>query len=517
LKPAAITRDTATGRPSAPTIAALAGAIAALFTGTAAAQATGLTLPIERPILTPGLHASATWSDNVGLSENNGSSDLVLEASPYITAQSFAPRARYDVFYQLRNFWRMRDGDSNLYRHALNANGSFALVEDRLWLDLAGYMGTISTSAAGPITIDPAASFANTANVRSFTVSPWYRDRLGSLAGYELRYALTHSGGSSDFAVANLRHRASASIDGLEGRFSPWNWRAHSSFERREFDHGLELDRRDSGAMLYYRVNPGLRVYGAVDYEQIDEVRNHDGDNSGYGPGAGFDWTPNPRTNVAMSVSHRYYGTIGNARAAYTTARSTTGIEYSRSILTSAESSLLMLDPARLTAIGATPGSSVLANLIASGVVLPVGTALTQGLFTDSAVLDRRLTAFWGLHGVRNSLALSAWVSTRESPAGLAAAGGFAGELRQRGAAATYRHRLDARSAVDFTLDRRNSRSPTGDFETRLTTLRAGYFTRLTRDTDAFAGYRHTRQSGSGTGASYDENAIYGGFDMRFR
>ncbi len=385
MKPAAITRDTVTGRPSAPAIATLAGAIAGLWVGTAAAQGTGLTLPIERPILTPGLRASATWSDNVGLSENNRSSDVVLEASPYITAQSFAPRARYDVFYQLRNFWRVRDGDTNLFRHALNATGSFALVEDRLWLDLAGYMGTISSSAAGPITVDPASSFANTANVRSFTVSPWYRDRLGNLASYEMRYALSHTAGSSGFALAKLHHRASGSIDGLERQLSPWNWRVYGSFDRREFDGGLELDRRQSGAMLFYRVNPELRVNGAVDYEQIDEVRNRDGDNYGYGPGAGFDWTPNARTNVAASVSRRYYGTIGNARAAYTTARSSTGIQFSRSILTSADSSLLILDPARLTALGATPGSSVLANLIASGVVLPVGTTLTQGLFTDAA------------------------------------------------------------------------------------------------------------------------------------
>jgi len=511
---------TVTHRPSATTLAVLAGALVALFTGAAVAQGTGLSVSPERPIFTPGLRASATWSDNVTLSEHDRSSDVVLEASPYIAAHSLTPRARYDVFYQLRNFWRVREKESHLFRHALNANGSFALVDDRLWLDLAGYMGTISDAAGGPISIDPASSFANTTNVRSFTVSPWYRDRLGSLAGYELRYALTHAGGSSDYALADRRHQASASIEGLERRFATWNWRLFSRFERREFDHGLELDRRLSGAILFYRVSPELRLLGAIDYEQIDEVRNRDGENSGYGPGAGFDWTPNPRTHVTMVVSERYYGTVGKARAAYTTARSTTGIEFARSLLTSAESSLLMLDPAQLTAIGDTPGSSVLGNLIANGVVLPVGSALTQGLFTDSAVLDRRLTAFWGLRGVRNSLAVSAWASNRESGTRLASmgpAGAFSGELRERGAAVSARHRLDARSSVDLTLDHRNARSSTGGFETRLGTLRVGYSTHLTRDTDAYAGYRYTRQSASGTGARYDENAIYGGIDMRFR
>lgn len=507
----------------------MAGAIAGLWVGAAAAQGTGITLPIERPILTPGIRASATYSDNVLLSDGNRSGDVVVEASPYITAQSFAPRARYNLFYQLRNFWRVRDGDTNFFRHALNGTGSFALVDDRLWLDLSGYMGTISASATGPVTIDPAASFTNTANVRTFTISPWYRDRLGNAATYQMRYALTHAAGNSSFSVAKLHHVASGSVDGVERPLSPWNWRVHGFFDRREFDGGIELNRRQSGVMVFYRVDPTLRVNGTYDYEQIDEVRV-DGDNFGYGPGAGFDWTPNSRTTVAASVSRRYYGTIGNARAAYSTPRSTTGIQFSRAIVTSAGSSLLTLDPLALTSTTGTPSSSVLSSLIASGVVLPVGTTLTQSLFTDAAVFDRRVTAFWGLHGARNSLAFSAYASTRESTTelvsttavsgirGSSVAGGvFTGELRERGAAATYQHRLDARSAIDVTLDRRNTKSSTASFDTRLTTLRAGYTTQLTSDTTAFAGYRHTRQSGSGGSASYDENAIYGGVDMRFR
>ena len=93
----------------------------------------------------------------------------------------------------------------------------------------------------------------------------------------------------------------------------------------------------------------------------------------------------------------------------------------------------------------------------------------------------------------------------------------FVGELRERGRAVVYQHRLDARSSIDVTLDQRRNSRPARSFDTRATTLRAGYTTRVTADTAFFGGVRHTRQTASGTGAKYDENAIYGGIDVRFR
>ncbi len=509
---------------------ALVGAGALLVTAGVGAQGFGLGLPVDKPGLQPGVRASATWSDNVGHRSGGGDSDVVLEVSPYITAYSNRPRASYRLFYQLRNFLRVQEGDTNFLRHALDAQGSFALVDDRLWLDVTGFMGTINASPTGAISSDPASSFSNTTNVRHFSISPWYRDRLGNFANYQLRYALAHTGGNSGFLTAKLDHRASAQIDGIPSD-SPWNWRAYGEMQVREFNGGISRERRTSGAALYYRLRPNLRVYGTVDYEEIENLRNKDGDESGWGPGVGFDWQPFVRTSLSGSISDRYYGTIGHLSATQTFRRSTFGLRYSRSVLTSADASLLLFDPMSITSGGFGFGQTnpVINSLISSGIVFPPGTVFTQGLFTDAAVLDRRLTAFWGLRGARNALTVSVFLSNRESTTefasttavsgirGVAAIGGiFTGELRERGVATTYQHRLDGRSAVDVTLDLRRNDSPTADFETRLTTFRVGYRTWLTSDLSAFAGMRRTVQSGEGRSASYDENAVFGGVDVRF-
>lgn len=510
----------------------LAAAGALVFASAAQAQFFGLGTPIEQPRITPGVRASALWSDNVGHRSGGGDSDVVLEASPYVTAESTAPRAQYRLFYQLRNFLRLSDGEFNLFRHALDGQGSFALVDDRLWLDLTGFMGTINASAAGSISADPASSFTNTANVRHFTVSPWYRDNLSNIATYQLRYTLAHTGGNSGFATAKLDHRASAAIDGIPSG-SKWNWRWYAEQQRREFDNDITRDRTTSGGALYYSIRPTLRVYGTVDYDQIDALRNEDGDNNGWGPGAGFDWTPFRRTSVSGSVSKRYYGTTGNLSVSHTMHNATMGLQWSRAMLTSADASLLLFDPMSITSGGFGFGqvNPVIGSLRSAGIVLPAGMVLTQGLFTDAAVLDRRLTAFWGLRGLRNSLTISGFWSNRESTteltsttpltgirgsSGLNVGGVFVGELRERGVGANFQHRLDARSAIDVSVDRRLYESPTADFETKFTSFRVGYRTWITSDMAAFAGLRRSVQSGKGRGASYDENAIYGGVDLRF-
>lgn len=498
-------------------------------TGAMAQFASPTSYPLEKPRLQPGVRASATWSDNVDRRSRGGDADVILEVSPYIVAESSAPRAQYHLFYQLRNFMRLGDGDVNFFRHALNANGSFALVDDRFGVDLSGFMGTISASPTGPIATDPATSFTNTSNVRHFSVAPWYRDTLGRLATYQLRYAVSHSGGNSGFATAKLSQRASAQIDGIPSA-SKWNWRWVGEIEHRRFRNDFTRDRRHSSGMLFYDVYPSLRVFGMIDYEQIDGLFNEDGDDHGYGPGAGFVWNPYQRTNISGSVSKRYYGTVGNASISHSTHRATMGLNWTRAVFTSADASLLLFDPTSLTSSHLGFANPIITSLLSSGIVLPRGTVLTQGMFTDAAVLDRRLTAFWGLRGSRNSLTFTGFRSDRESTTellsetqitgvrGSATFGGiFVGEINERGVIASYLRRLDGRSSLEFTIDRRRIESPTAFFETTHTSFRVGYSTWITSDLAGFAGVRRTVQSGRGRSVSYDENAIYAGVDMRFR
>lgn len=508
----------------------MAGVITGSWASPSVAQGSGLSIPIEPPTLQLGVRMSATYSDNILLApDGDEESDWLVEASPMITARSDSRRANYYLFYEMRNLWRVDGGDAKLFRHALNATGSFALVEDRLWLDLAGYMGTTTDSAAGPIAVDPSTSLTNTAKVRRFSVSPWYRDRIGNTATYQLRYALAHTGGDAGFALAKVDHSASASVDGIPRGTSPWNWRVFGEAQRREFEADLTRDRELAGTRIFYRLNPELRLFGSVEYERIEGVRNRDGEESGTGPGLGFDWAPNQRMRFEGSAASRYYGTVADIQATYSTLRTTMGLTYSRGVVTSADSSLLFFDPAALTsdAGGSQTTSSLIDSLVAAGVLPSVARSLTLGQVTDAAVRDRRFMLFWGLRGVRNSLTVSGWASKRRPTndfsafaAVLAPGGGtgtlFSEEFTEHGLDVHFQHRLDTRSTIDISFDRRKAASDDPGFETRLTTFWITYTTQLTSRTAAFIGYRRVRQTGEGGPISYDENAGALGITVRF-
>jgi uncharacterized protein (PEP-CTERM system associated) len=201
-------------------------------------------------------------------------------------------------------------------------------------------------------------------------------------------------------------------------------------------------------------------------------------------------------------------------------------------MLTSADGSLLTMDPRSMTSNPIGRADPVIGNLLSRGIVLPEGLLLSPSFLTDSAVLDTRLTAFWALAGRGRGLTLSVYLSNKEtsaqipgvSPGGIRgstglSSTGFSGEVEERGITLSVYQLLGASTRVSASIQRRYVESPTAGFDTELTTLHAGISSQVNRGTTLFGGLRHTSQStdGRGTARPYDENAIYGGVDFRFR
>ncbi|MCL4183302.1 MAG: TIGR03016 family PEP-CTERM system-associated outer membrane protein [Burkholderiaceae bacterium] len=486
----------------------------------------------ERPTLTPGIVTSLSYSDNVlHLPDDRKTDDVVLEVSPYVMAESTSRRANYTLFYQLRNLWRLDDGDSALFRHSLDGRGTFALGGgERLWVDLQGFMGYVNNLSDGRLSGDPIGSFSSSEPVRRASISPYFVDRVGNAADVELRYFVATTSDSAQYTVATLDQRVSGHATGIDDGRSPWNWRVFGQSQRRDYDDDINRDRSLYGATLYHRLNPRLRVSASIEYEQIEEVRNSDGDSSGYGPALGFEWRPNLRTAVDGSLARRYYGNVARLHASYTPGASTFGLQLSRSVITSVDESLLLLRPQALAGPAGNIDDQTIEALIASGLIPQGSIALTQGLVTDAPTFDERVMLFYGLRGARNAFAIAGFVSDRSSVDELTVAAGgsglaidspigvvFAGKLRERGIIATFQHRLGPISHVELRLDRRHASSPTTDLDSTLTELRIAYGRQLGRNTFAFGGIRQARQSSNDPGNEYRERMVFVGLDVRFR
>lgn len=486
---------------------------------------------IDPPMFTPGVRTSLTLSDNLMYrppgQERPG---LLLEASPYLSARSEAPNAKYQLDYQLRNFMRMgSNSDITLLRHNLRGHGSFALAGDNLWLDLGAFMGRVNATPYGPMSIDPTTNFINSTPYRRFTVAPWYRDTLGDFAAYKLRYEVAHTSGPTSIYIAPWQHRGSASIDGIE-RGRRWNWHWSGDFTSNRYDGGFTRDRRFSSGTLSYRYSDALEVHGGYVYEQIDGVVDKDGRRYGYGPTVGFRWEPLRRIHLSADVSDRYYGTVGSAKATWTAARHTLGANWSRSVMMGTDPAMLSLDPMSLTSMALGTDNNFVNQLLARGILIPDGMPIARSWVTDSAMMYRRVNVFWAFRAVHGVLMATLYTADRESlttfdtralggirGSGTASSMTFEGTILERGFSLHYTHYLDGRVRLENTLDRRQVESPTAGFRNQFTTLRVGIVGQATPTVSAFAGARITRQDAQGRlGSKYDEHAIYGGVDMRF-
>jgi uncharacterized protein (PEP-CTERM system associated) len=519
---------------------ALPGSSNAPFRG---AAGSGITLPnlfggrspIEPPSLSYGIRSVASLSDNENLgSSGNEKADLRLEASPWIEATSDAPRANYRVLYQMRNFFRLRDFDFDLARHALNGSGSFALVGDNLWIDASAFVGSIGSATDANLSYDPT-SYQGSTNYRNFSISPWYQNRLGSWANYNLRYRYSKSGGRDSLLLADNNQEVTAAVNGIDWG-SRWNWGWQGYFQRSSYDvgTGFTRDRRTSTGTLFYRVSNTLRLSGSIVYEQIDFVFNEDGEDHGWGPGVGVQWNPNSRASFDVSLSERYYGTVGSARASWTTRRTTLGLSYGRSIITNSNDLLFNLDPRDLTSVAPGFSNPVLGDLGSRGIALPGITTVPGAFISDAATFDERLTGYFALRGAGRALTLSVYVSDRSSTSqieqrpnpGTGIRGGgtsgqlaaFRGDLRENGATLVLHQTLDARSRLEAAIERRQVESPSAGFDNQLDTIRAGVITDLTSTTRGFAGIRRSVQDSQGNrGNDYTEHVVFVGFDVRFR
>ena len=519
---------------------ASAGSTAGGGTGLGAAIAAGVqaAAPAGSSLVT-GVRAGLTFSDNLLLAPSGSErSGFVAEVSPYALYTAATDRLRGSGYVTLRSFFRTEGDRVSLLRPELNGNFTAKLYDDWLWLDAIGRISTVAASPLGAVSFNQAASGVNTATVRSYQLSPYVRSRTPWF-DYELRYRYASSNLSSSFFGQTQQSGIASATTGT--RLGRWSLGYFGDITETQLGDGRTFGRRLSTGTLAYSVNPELRVGATASYEQIDNLRGTDGRDYGYGPGAFIDWRPNSRFSLYAQTSRRYYGTTNQASVNWRTRQSTWNLTYTRSVLSSADASLLFFDPAALGS--RTPGTTafnpVTSQLFQQSLLLFGLTPLDLTVLTNALVLDKRLVASGGLVGLRNSLVGNVFYNTRESVGsftqnvaptgprgnfggGLGIGAAFNGTLTQRGFTATYQHRLDAGSNVSLTAQRTVSQldgsllglSTPGD--TTLTQVVAGFTTRLTSDTTAGVGLRRAVQRRDGAGASYTENAVFATLDKRF-
>lgn len=302
--------------PAAWTAGACAMASTLLGDFARAADPDALTAPTQGRTLTLQIMGGVdlTLTDNVGRAPRDESSDIVISPVVAVTLDLSTPRATADLAGELRYDAYASESDRNGLWVAGSAAGSYAVIDDALWL-----------KGQGAVTNSSISTFASSASNRhgtpgrvqltTYDVGPEARVQIGdsaTLAG-AARYAQVIYGNLSN--DPNFRLPEDDSIVQLVG-----NATLGDDAGRLQLQTAGEYLRDDLGfksvtavQSMFLRTSPALRVFGRAGYEELSQREMLD--ISAPILSAGLEYRPSGKSEFRLEGGRRYHRNTWSAEA----------------------------------------------------------------------------------------------------------------------------------------------------------------------------------------------------------
>lgn len=492
--------------------------------GAVSAQPTRIGTPDpNRPAFAwqPGILSTLSYSDNIDLGEGGTARNgTILEVAPYVDMRFNSPRAIGAFGYRARGlkYWNSQVFDTE-FRNDLRGAIDAAITDETLRVYASAYVFDINRNPFGATTVDPGSRSSTRTLYRSFEVSPYLSGDVGQSMEYVLRYRLNHIDPGGTLLSSTGSALLGEARSPTERLGLGWTSRVATT----QYTYENDFDYRNSLIELLgtYALSPTLRLGLGANYAASSTLTDSDGNRSGFGPSASFDWAPAPRTLVNGRWSGTYYTNVANVRAVHATGRSTFGLTFDRGVRDGNESSLLYFDPLRVFG-----GSAVRGGV---GALSPVGGALDQqGLldaagrplstaFTQSPIVRiEALIASWGYATTRTGTLATAYMNNQR-PAVIVPGFTNVADFDQVGVSLRWSYQLTPRQILQLGGLLQTTESNTLRTDTTVTSASAGFRYLLTPNLTGILNYRFTRQRiDGGTFAGYDENLVQVGVDYRF-
>jgi hypothetical protein len=292
----------------------------------------------------PGLELSETYRSNVNLAPDDlKDHDWITQVNPGLTLGYAGVRGTLDLNYTLNAVFFREDSDRDDTYNEANANTSFYVIEDRLFLDVYGRYGQENVDPAGRIALDNSYDTDNRTNVGVWQVQPWWQQPIGryavSTAYYsysEVRYDDTDED-AVDRVFTNVQNSETNSFrwllnDTLESRFG---WNTQYLYSRTDFDDDSpEFEYQKAQLQLTAGVGARTRLIGTVGKESDIEKDSSDGNLDEHLWNVGFEWEPTSLQFLEVLVGRRYYGTSYEFHWKRTGARGNLAVDYTEEPIT---------------------------------------------------------------------------------------------------------------------------------------------------------------------------------------
>jgi len=479
---------------------------------------------------TPTLTLRETYSDNIRLAPTgNEQSSFVTEVMPGFAVNGLGRRSQFQATYQARGVTYSNDvGSSNLQNY-LNARGTAQLVDDLLFIDGTANITNLSTSPYGPQAINSSYAINNRSEVRTYSISPYVRQRYGSVAQAEARY--THQGLSSDTPGFSNYNSDLLNLFVNSGEaFRLVSWDVTASRRHSSYSSLNSVDNDYLNGVLRYKLTDQLSLTGSAGYERYTYQSINDGPR-GASWSVGFDWRPSSRTSLAATAGRRFFGDTYSLNGIHRSRYTTWNVSYNEDITTTQQqlvdsgsiSTTAFLDQVFSATIADPTARAQAVEAFIRATNLPATLANPNAGLSNRFFLQKRLQGSVALNTGKSTVLVSVYNTLRRPQTGVSDNVGlltasnqlFIDESRQRGVSGLWNLRLTPSTSMNLNARYYRTTSLLSNRTDDNTLVTLGLSHQLSPKTTGTVELRRYQGSYSQTGTDFRENAISAYLTMR--
>ncbi len=247
----------------------------------------------------PRITIGETYTDNVTLSASETKQEeYITEISPGISLTGKGRRMELVLNYQLQKLLYAEENSRNNTNHQLQANANGELAKDHFFIESRASIGQQIISSEDGVAVDNL-NIGNRAEVRTFGLSPYYKNDFGGYVDTLVRYMIDvvqFEEGATD----SENHRTE--LDLSSGRkFARTSWGLRYSKENVIRETGEDIRYENLFGEIRYRLGKHVSALARAGSEQNDlgQTQTTAFENGDYWE-AGLGWQPNTRFLLDM-------------------------------------------------------------------------------------------------------------------------------------------------------------------------------------------------------------------------
>ncbi|MGB0749214.1 MAG: TIGR03016 family PEP-CTERM system-associated outer membrane protein [Magnetospiraceae bacterium] len=250
------------------------------------------------------------YTDNVAGSNGGSDSDLVTTLSAGANFRKQGAKNSINVGLAVFGDFYLDTDDLDDFRVQLNGNSKSEIVDGKVFFNTNVSVSEEFTSQSGTNTASDRTTGDNKSRIINYSLSPNARFRLGDLATGNASYRFSQvvfgdaGGNSSSGGIEDsMTHAVNINLNRVAGRTT---YRARSSYSAAYNGDELDSERYSFSGGVVYKITRHFSVFTDVGIDFFDDLDIDSDSLDGIYYGVGFDWAAGPRTNLSLSVDHRY-------------------------------------------------------------------------------------------------------------------------------------------------------------------------------------------------------------------